>query len=114
MKSLLFKTLVLLPVVTVAVTALPAWAEREVRVANNGKGTIYTVDMDSLSVYVGNQGVKQVNFKLSTVGDEYWHDATASCNPYDVKSEFYNWSWSGTRSYPAGTIAGDIARAVCP
>ena len=114
MNPLLTKTLALIPAAMISVNALPAWAEREVRVANNGKGTIYTVDVDSLYIYKGDHGVTQVDFKLSTVGDDYWHDATASCNPYDVKSEYYNWSWSGTRSYPAGTIAGDIARAVCP
>ncbi|BAC08613.1 hypothetical protein [Thermosynechococcus vestitus] len=91
----------------------PAWAEQEVEVARDSRGRVYTADMDSRRFYTNGHGVTQVDFMLSTRGDDYWHRATASCDPYDVKSEYYGWSWSGKRSYPADTIAGAIVRAVC-
>lgn len=112
MKSVLFK--MIMPIAIMTAGAVPAWAENEVQVTRGPNGKIYTVDMDSLRVYRGSEGVTQVDFMLSTVGDEYWHEATASCSPYDVKSAYYKWTWSGTKSYPAGTVGGDIARAVCP
>lgn len=93
--------------------APPVLAEREVEVARDSKGRVYTVDMDSRRFYTNSHGVVQVDFSLSTRGDDYWHRATASCDPYDVKSEYYGWDWTGTKSYPPGTVGGDIARAVC-
>ncbi|WP_448533614.1 hypothetical protein [Parathermosynechococcus lividus] len=97
---------------TVAI-APPVLAEREVEVARDSRGRVYTADMDSRRFYTNSNGITQVDFSLSTRGDDYWHKATASCNPYDVKSEYYGWDWSGTKSYPPGTVGGDIARAVC-
>ncbi|MDR5638243.1 MULTISPECIES: hypothetical protein [unclassified Thermosynechococcus] len=93
--------------------APPSFAEMEVEVARDSRGRVYTVDMDSRRFYRNRNGIIQVDFSLSTLGDDYWHRATASCNPYDVKSDYYGWDWTGTKSYPPGTIAGDIARAVC-
>lgn len=97
----------------VMAVAMPVLAEREVAVARGDNGLVYTVDMDSRSFYQNSNGVTQVDFSLSTEDDGYWHDATASCNPYDVKSAYYGWDWAGTRSYASGTVGGDIARAVC-
>ncbi|MDG2990959.1 hypothetical protein L3556_08470 [Candidatus Synechococcus calcipolaris G9] len=102
-----------LGVAVIMTAAMPVLAEQEVPVARDSNGRVYTADMDSREFYQNSNGVTQVDFSLSTEGDGYWHDATASCNPYDVKSEFYGWDWSGTRSYAAGTVGGDIARAVC-
>ncbi|WP_297040583.1 hypothetical protein [Thermosynechococcus sp. OHK43] len=93
--------------------APPAFAEQEVEVARDSKGYVYTVDMHSRRFYTNQNGIVQVDFHLSTRGDDYWHPATASCDPYDVKSEYYGWEWDGSQSYPPGTIGGDIARAVC-
>lgn len=90
-----------------------ASAETPAEVMTDRSGNTWQIDLDSRYTYVNENGVRQVDFKLSTTDDEYWHTATASCNPYDIKSSYYDWDWSDTRSYAAGTIGGNVARAAC-
>ncbi len=90
-----------------------------INLATTSSGTVYQADAGHLSPWTSKAGWKQVSFLISTSAEHVWHKATASCQTpgvggYDVNVPDYNWGWKpGTSGYPAGTIAGDIARAIC-
>ncbi|BAY64691.1 hypothetical protein NIES22_47910 [Calothrix brevissima NIES-22] len=91
-----------------------ASAERLVTAAVDSDGRVYQVDLDERSEYETDSGWRHVTFWLSTKGDIKKHSAIASCSPYDVKSEYYDFEWlSSGGGYPEGTVAGDIARVAC-
>ncbi|MBW4549549.1 MAG: hypothetical protein KME35_00245 [Aphanocapsa sp. GSE-SYN-MK-11-07L] len=90
-----------------------ASAETAAQVITDERGITWMIDLDSRYAYINDRGVRQVRFKLSTSGDSFWHPAIASCAPYDVASPYYGWNWSGTRSFPAGSVGGNISRAAC-
>ncbi len=97
----------------------PSRAEDVENVASTKDGTVYQVDMDTREAWVSKTGWLHVSFLISTKAEQVWHRATAACatpgvGGYDVKVDAYDWGWEpGTTGYPSGTIAGDIARAVC-
>ncbi|WP_298617111.1 hypothetical protein [uncultured Thermosynechococcus sp.] len=60
------------------------WAIAPSVLAEMEVARVYTVDMHSRRFYRNRNGITQVDFSLSTRGDDYRHRATASCNPYNV------------------------------
>lgn len=91
-----------------------ASAENLVTAIVDNNGVAYQVDLDERSEYYTESGWRHVRFWLSTKEDPEKHLAVASCAPYDVQSEFYEWDWDPTyRGYPEGTVAGNIARVAC-
>lgn len=108
-----FVACTLLTVSSAITFAHTASAETPLEVITDSSGNTWQIELDSRYTYINSNGVRQVDFKLSTTDDDYWHEATASCRPYDIKSNYYGWDWSDTRSYAAGTVGGNIARAAC-
>jgi hypothetical protein len=99
---------------TVLGIASTASAENLVTAAVDDSGTVYQVDLDSRSEYESTSGWRHVKFWLSTKGDPKKHSAIASCSPYDIQSEYYEWDWlPNGGGYPEGTIVGNIARVAC-
>ena len=84
------------------------------RTVNADDGTVYQIDLDTRSEYTTDSGWRHVQFWLSTKGDRNKHRSTASCQPYQVQSEFYNFNWlPDGGGYPAGSVGGEIARVAC-
>ncbi|MBE9213034.1 hypothetical protein IQ247_10170 [Plectonema cf. radiosum LEGE 06105] len=89
-------------------------AESLVNAVTDPNGTVYQVDLDNRSEYYTDSGWRHVKFWLSTKGDVKKHSAIASCSPYDIKSEYYEFDWRPNGGgYPEGTVAGNIARVAC-
>lgn len=78
-------------------------------------GTVYQIDLDDLTEATTKEGWRHVTFWLSTAADPSKHQAIASCDPYQLKSEDYDVDWlpDSTQSYPEDTVLGAIARTVC-
>jgi hypothetical protein len=86
---------------------------------NGDDGTVYQIDLDSREEGKSSTDWRHVQFYLSTEGDENKHKAIASCEPYQLKSEYYQLDWlddraDGTPEDAAeDTVAGAIARVAC-
>jgi hypothetical protein len=84
------------------------------RTVSADDGTVYQIDLDTRTEYTTDAGWRHVQFWLSTKGDPNKHRSTASCQPYQVQSEFYNFNWlPDGGGYPAGSVGGEIARVAC-
>jgi hypothetical protein len=91
-----------------------ASAERLVTAITTTSGRVYQVDLDDRSEYYTKSGWRHVKFWLSTKGDIKKHRAIASCAPYDIKSDYYDFDWRPNGGgYAKGTVAGDVARVAC-
>jgi hypothetical protein len=81
---------------------------------NTDDGTVYQIDLDERTKGVTPEGLKYVEFYLSTATDAEKHRSLASCAPYDLKSEDYNFDWlPNNEEQPEETVPGKIARLVC-
>jgi hypothetical protein len=86
---------------------------------NGADGTVYQIDLDSREESVSSTGWRHVKFYLSTESDDNKHKAIASCEPYQLKSEYYNLDWLENRADGSAedaaedTVAGAIARVAC-
>jgi hypothetical protein len=111
-KSLLLNALL----ITSSTLGIASTASAENFVTVNGdNGTVYQIDLDSRQEAKTAQGWRHVEFYLSTEGDDTKHKAIASCEPYQLKSKYYNLDWldDRTQGYAEDTIPGAIARLAC-
>jgi hypothetical protein len=111
MKSVILNSLL----VAASVLGIASTASAEsFRTVKADDGTLYQIDMDGRTEYTTDAGWRHVQFWLSTKGDPNKHRSTVSCQPYQIKSEFYNFDWlPNGGGYPAGSVGGEIARAAC-
>jgi hypothetical protein len=115
-KSLLLSSLLIVP--SILGNANKASAENLATV-NGDDGTVYQIDLDSRKESVSPTGWRHVQFYLSTESDENKHKAIASCEPYQLKSEYYNLDWLDDRADGShedaaeDTVVGAIARVAC-
>jgi hypothetical protein len=94
--------------------ASTASAEYLKSVISEADGTVYQIDLESRSEYTTDAGWKHVEFWLSTKGDVNKYRSTASCSPYQIKSDRYNFDWLPSGGgYPEGSVGGEIARIAC-
>ncbi|MBR8837195.1 MAG: hypothetical protein DSM106950_25115 [Stigonema ocellatum SAG 48.90 = DSM 106950] len=111
MKQFITGTLLVLASI-VGFTPISA-AEQPVQVTTDGSD-VYMIDLDNRTQYYTDAEWRHVSFRVSTIGDKYWHSAIAACSPYQVKAPFYQCPWiANGGGYPEGTIGGNIARAAC-
>ena len=115
-KSLLFSSLLI--VSSILSVASKVVAENFATV-NGDDGTVYQIDLDDRVEGKSSTGWRHVQFYLSTEGDDKKHKAIASCEPYQLKSEYYNLDWLDDRADGSqedaaeDTVAGAIARVAC-
>jgi hypothetical protein len=110
-KSSLFDSLI----IATAVLGIPSIAAAEnIATVRADSGIVYQVDLDDRTETTTDAGWRHVSFWLSTTADTKKYRAIASCNPYQVKSDAYDLDWlPNGGGYPAGTVAGEIARVAC-
>jgi hypothetical protein len=112
LKSLILNSLLIAS--SILGIANAASAERLKTVIDETSGTVYEVDLDGRTEYTSDVGWRHVEFWLSTRGDTKKHHSIASCAPYQVKSEYYNFDWlPNGGGYPKGSVGGEIARLAC-
>jgi hypothetical protein len=101
--------------IATAILAIPNIATAEsIATVRADNGIVYQVDLDDRLEDFTDAGWRHVSFWLSTTGDAKKYRAIASCNPYQVKSDAYDMDWlTNGGGYPAGTVAGEIARLAC-
>jgi hypothetical protein len=78
-------------------------------------GTVYQIDLDDRVEVESPSSSRNIKFWLSTEGDDIKHEAIASCEPYQLKSEFYDLDWldDSEQSYSEDSVPGAIARLAC-
>jgi hypothetical protein len=111
MKSLILNSLL----ITASIFGFASTASAESLVSvTSDSGTVYLIDLDNRTEYTTDAGWRHVRFWLTTKGEgkKYW--SVASCQPYQIKSEHYNFDWlPDGGGYPEGTVGGEISRAAC-
>gem|GEM_PF-3205249 len=92
-----------------------AKAEYMIDAATSSNGITYQVDLDDRSEYYSAGGWRHVIFWVSTKGNPGKYPAIASCSPYQLQSDAYNWKWlrNSWDGYSAGSVGGNIARVAC-